>query len=73
MRITFQFDDKTEVSVREDALQISNGKIGDQTMVAISYKAGGAVVPVISFPGQYFSAEEMKKFTDDIAKQKSKK
>lgn len=60
MKITFQFDDGTEVATKAENLVISQTTAGETPVVVIGYRTAGGLVPALTFPGHYFSAEALK-------------
>lgn len=60
MKVTFVFDDGTEVTTKPENLVINNTKAGDTPVVVVGYKTGQQLVPALTFIGHYFSVDALK-------------
>lgn len=69
MKITIEFDDKTQTTLNPEALRVWNVQAKGMQAAAIGYKAGDTTVPVLFFPGVFFNNEELAAYTEKVQKE----
>lgn len=58
MKVTFYLDDGSELTVKQEQLQLFNDE--KQNLIGLVYRIGQSILPLITFNGQLATPEEVK-------------
>ena len=67
MKVTFTFDDGTEVTTKPENLVIDNAVGTPTPIVAVAYRSNGYLLPVLTFPGTFFNPPALKAHNEKVA------